>query len=235
LVITDTLQYKAGKPYQGKLPEHHNDNRFHIHEYDKGTLIKTSITRDKSKRGIERMVTYTNNGFLVYQNTDFLISKATYLNEAKTKVKVVYNHDEFSGFVEYYNNKISAIDINFNESLTRINYSLVNNKLLITLQVEGIDDFHIKAYPKIEEISYKSFLDPEELFMDGEVLMETYIDNKKVAKGIMINTDMHDGIHIRPKRLENTYLYYEYNKGKRIHKKTNLTKEALLKLLKTKH
>jgi len=232
LIPTDTLVYKNGKPYSGTLLEYPERGRFHIHKYDEGKIIKTSITRDNLKRSIRNTVTYTDDGFNVYENTDFLGSEAKYLNKEKTKVKIVYTHNTFFGFVEYYNNNITGIDITYNRDSNKIKYELVNNQLLVTSK-DG-DDFLIKSYPKVTEISYKNFLDLENLFIDEEVFMETYINNKKVAEGIRKNKDMYDGIHIMFDSSENTYLYFKLTVGGKTISKRYLTKEKLLKLLDVK-
>jgi len=67
--------------------------------------------------------------------------------------------------------------------------------------------------------------------MEEEVLMETYIDNKKVAEGIMADNDYLDGILIYYYQNENTYSYFILNKGKDSIRKSGLTKKELLKLL----
>lgn len=229
LITTDSLVYKNGKPYQGKLLEHPEGDRFHIHNYEKGKLTETSITRDNLKREIRNTVTYSDTGFIIYEETDAFGAEAKYLNKEKTKVKIVYTHENFSGFVEYFNNSITAIDINYKQGSKKIKYALIDNKLLVTLN-EG--NFLKKAYPKVTEISYKSFLDLEHLFMDEEVFIETYIDNKKVAEGIMKNNDYSDGVHIFYYKGDNTYRYYNINKGEKNLRKGNLTKEELLKQLK---
>ncbi|WKX76389.1 hypothetical protein [Zobellia laminariae] len=61
--------------------------------------------------------------------------------------------------------------------------------------------------------------------------MHSYIDDKYVATGIILNRDFYDGVQIRYDNNSNTYTYFKYNKGERLEWETSLTKEEVLKLL----
>ncbi|WP_324028200.1 hypothetical protein QSV08_09795 [Maribacter sp. BPC-D8] len=232
LTVVDSMQYKSGRPYQGRFMEHTED-RLHFHEYQNGKLARTIVTKDDLNQKIRNTVIYSDTGFTVAErDSDLVMFRGTYLNEEHTKAKVeMYSDvDVSAGTLEFYNNKITAIDINFHEARYDINYALVDGKLVITLKKEGI---LLKAYPKlthIEKITYKNFLNPEELFVDGEVIMDTYIDNKHIATGIIKDRDMFDGVHIRYDKESTTYSYYKYNKGERFTWQDEVTKEQLLKL-----
>ena len=236
LVVVDSMQYKSGRPYQGRFMEHTED-RLHFHEYQNGKLVKTIVTKDDLNQKIRNTVIYTDTGFTVAErDADLVMFRGTYLNEEQTKAKVeVYSDVNVSaGTLEYDKNKITTIDINYHEARYDINYSLVDSKLVITLKKEGI---LLKAYPSLKHINqftYKNFLNPEELFVDGEVTMYSYVDNKLLATGVILNNDFYDGEHIRYAKDSKTYTYFKYEKGERLVWESNLTKEALLELLKKK-
>lgn len=234
LSVVDSMNYKAGKPYEGRFIESTKD-RLHFHEYAKGKLTKTIVTKDDLQHRIKNTITYSDTGFIVTdEDSDLVMFRATYLNEEQTKVKVqMYSDvDVSAGTLEYDNNKITAIDINYDEARFKINYALVNTKVVMTLRKNS---FVLKAYPileNIEKFTYKNFLNPEQLLVDFDVVIDTYIDGKKIATGFRKDKDMFDGIHIMFNEEDNTYHYFKLKNGKRLERQTSLTKEQLLKILK---
>ncbi|MDF4202566.1 hypothetical protein PXD56_06360 [Maribacter sp. SA7] len=234
LVVVDSMQYKSGRPHEGRFMEHTED-RLHFHEYKNGKLLKTIVTKDDLNQKIRNTVIYSDNGFIVTEkDSDLVMLRGTYLNKEQTKAKVeMYSDiDVSAGTVEFHDNIITAININYNEARYNINYALVDSQLVISLKKEGI---LLKAYPSfkhIKKFTYKNFLNPEKLFVDGEVTMHSYIDDKHVATGIILNRDFYDGVHIRYDKSSNTYSYLKYDKGERLEMETTLTKEAVLELIK---
>ena len=222
-----------GKPYQGQLLTFDNDN-IHKHIFNEGELIKTIVTDDNDIYRIRNTINYTANGYVITdKDSDLALGQLTYLNEDKTKAKLVFAPElnDYDGSVTFHNNKITAIDVNFYDGGHTMDYTLVNQQLVITAKSKNT---MYKLYPKFEHIetfTYKDFLDIENLFVaEGEVVMDAYIDNIKVASGVLKDREMFDGIHIRT--YNNTYNYYKMNKGERTDKKADLSKEALLKILK---
>ena len=232
-IYNDSLTYKLGKPYQGQLLTFDNDN-IHKHIFNEGQLIKTIVTDDNDIYRIRNTINYSANGYVITdKDSDLALGQLTYLNEDKTKAKLVFAPElnDYNGSVTFHNNKITAIDVNFYDGGHTMDYTLVNQQLVITAKSKNT---MYKLYPKFEHIetfTYKDFLDIENLFVaEGEVVMDAYIDNIKVASGVLKDREMFDGIHIRT--YNNTYNYYKMNKGERTDKKVDLSKEALLKILK---
>ena len=232
-VYNDSLTYKFGKPYQGQLITFDNDN-IHKHIFNEGKLIKTIVTDDNDIYRVRNTIKYTATGYVITdKDSDLVMGQLTYLNDSKTKAKLVFAPElkEYNGSVTFHNNKITAIDVTFYDGGHQMDYALVNQQLVITAKSKNT---MFKIYPTfshIETFTYKDFLDIENLFVaDGIVVMDAYIDNIKMASGVLKDRQMFDGIHIRT--YNNTYNYYKMNKGERVDKKVNLSKEALLKILK---
>jgi antitoxin component YwqK of YwqJK toxin-antitoxin module len=232
LLVTDTLRYKAGKPYQGKGIEYYK-GKIHEHHYSKGEVIKTLITDDVYRDRIRATVTYNDTGYVVTdKDSDLIMLKVSYVDQTKTKAKgIVYSDiDELAGSFEYHGNKVTVIDIKYTKGDYKISYTLENDTLLITVKNK---DLLMKLYPKLEsraKFTYKNFLNPEELFTDGEAAVHTYIDGKHLLSGVFVNNDMYDGEFVWGNS-SNTYSYLKLNKGGSLERKDELSKKELILLI----
>lgn len=234
LVVLDSMNYKAGKPYQGKLIEHYDGN-LHEQVYSNGKLLRTVVTDDYNRDRIKNTVTYTDDGFVINdKDSDMVLCDLSYTDEARNKGRLEFapELDEFIGSLEFHNNKITAIDVRFNEGATKIAYDLVDGQLEVTIKTTGIT---LKAYPTLEHVktfTYRNFLDLEKLLMGGKLVLHSYIDGRNVATSVRVDTDMHDGIHIWYSENSSTYMYIKMSEGKSLDRKDDLTKKDLLELLK---
>jgi len=236
--VTDTIQYKSKKPYQGKDIEYY-ENLLHVHTYKKGMLVKTSI-EDLSDGEVKFLVSYSDKGFITtHLRSNSTVSEVTYLDQTKQNAKVVLYHDiKNRGTLEFRGNRITAIDLAFKEAGMNHDYNLEKPyKLVIKAKKERLT---VKIYTELNIVNtftYKYFLpDSEELFLTGkgDAVAYFYLDNSKkmISSCSTKNHKPYHGIVIQYDNEMNTFSFRKYKKGKRMDSKRALTKEELLKLLK---
>jgi len=236
--LTDTIQYKSKKPYQGKDIEYY-ENLLHVHTYKKGMLVKTSI-EDLSDGEMKFLVHYSDKGYTItHIKSNFTFCEVIYSDKTKQNAKVIlYQNKNDKGMLEYQGNRITIIDLAFKEAGMDHDYTLEKPyKLVIKAKKERLT---VKIYPELNIVNtftYKDFLpDSEELFLTGkgDAVAYFYLDNSKnaISSCSTKNHKPYHGIVIQHYEDTDTFSFIKYKKGKRIDSKRNLNKEELLKLLK---
>ena len=232
--VLDSIKYIKGHPFKGSvLSEYQGVTSQDI--YENGIKLKSNLYSFGIESSLNYIVNYTSDGFNTTKrsskNRYIKHNKVSYTNLSKNEGRVIiYSKDLEIGSFTFTEKGIKTVNISFKENSATVNIqSNALNKGTITIETkEQLIQLDYQRSKKLEinPIGLKIW---EPLFFKTDGILYYYLKDKKtlVSTCTSKNGKEHDGIITRVNK-DGTYDYRQYQNGKRIKTKKNITEKQLL-------